>query len=270
MAFQNDFTHPITKNGTSQIVFPPPWHYGVTFISAHVKFESVEDILPNFLKSDGEGWIYIADFVSTSEHNWDYMYQDPDLVQYMEAAIGIKVFFENKNYLYFPFMWVDKDWALVRGWLDGYPKKLAKISMTRLHPLLPKYSSIGPEIILGGYAVRGAGLLLKLQIKLKEKVDSIPLRDFGPVLTIRRFPARGENETDLYELVSRIRDVNVNGEIWKGEANVELRGNINDDMGSLKVDKIYGGYYYTQYFRVTRTQLIKKIVAEESKIFQSS
>ncbi|AWR96059.1 acetoacetate decarboxylase [Acidianus brierleyi] len=264
----NGFTLPLTKNDKSQIVFPPPWYYGVTYISAHVKFtrESANMVLPEFLTTDGEGWVYIADFISTSENNWDYMYQDPDLVQYMEGAIGLKVNFEGKNYLYFPFMWVDKDWALVRGWLDGYPKKIAKISMTKLHPLLPKYNKAEAGLKMGGYAVRGGGVLLRLQVELKEKADSVPLRNFGPFLNIRRFASRGDNEEDLYEVVSRVRDESISGEIWKGKATVELGGYVNDEVDLLKVENVMGGYYYTLYFKVTKTQLLTKNIQNVVKV----
>ncbi len=30
-----------------------------------------------------------------------------------------------------PYIWVDRDFALVRGWIQGFPKKLASIQMTR-------------------------------------------------------------------------------------------------------------------------------------------
>lgn len=258
---RNDFTLPPTKSGKSQIVFEPPWHYGVTYIAAHVKFteDSANQVLPDFLKTDGEGWVYIAEFVSPSDNNWDYMYQDPDLVQYMEGAIGLKVEFEGKNYLYYPFMWVDKDWALVRGWIDGYPKKLAKIVMTRLHPLLPKYNRPEPGLKLGGYVVRGGGVMFRIQVELKEKTESVPR--LGQFLNIRRFPSRGNNEEDLYEIVSRVRDESVLGEVWRGEAVVELGGYVNDEVNVLKLEKVLRGYYYTLYFRVTRTSLIAKRAA---------
>jgi acetoacetate decarboxylase len=259
----NEFTLPPTKSGKSQIVFPPPWHYGVTYIAAHVKFtkESANNVLPNFLTTDGEGWVYIAEFISMSDSSWDYMYQDPDLVQYMEGAIGLKVNFEGKNYLYFPFMWVDKDWALVRGWLDGYPKKIAKIAMTKFHPLLPKYNKPEAGLKLGGYVVRGGGIMFRLQVELEDKTDSIPVRNFGPFLNIRRFASRGDEEEDLYEIVSRVRDESILGEIWKGKANLELGGYVNDEVDLLKIEKIVAGYYYTMYFKVTKTQLLSKRVA---------
>ncbi|AWR96941.1 acetoacetate decarboxylase [Acidianus sulfidivorans JP7] len=265
---QNDFTLPLTKSGRSQLVYPPPWHYAVTYISAHVKFDkdSTKELLPSFLTSDGEGWIYIADFISTSDYNWDFMYLDPDLVQYMEGAIGLKVQFEGKNYLYFPFMWVDKDWALVRGLLDGYPKKFAKISMTKFHSLLPKYSKPEKDSIIGGYVVRYGGVIFRLQLQLKEKTELLPIRDFGPVLNIRKFPSRGEGEDEIYEVTSRIRDQSDYGEIWKGDAKIELGGYVNDEVNVLNIEEVRNGYFYTAYFRVSETRLLKKLVLRKERI----
>lgn len=255
------YSLPITRSGKSSIVPPPPWHYGVTYIGAHVKFDksTAEKVLPDFLSTDGEGWIYIAEFISPSEHTWDLMYQDPDLTQYMEGAIGLKVNYKGNNYLYFPFMWVDKDWALVRGWLDGYPKKIAKISMTKLHPLLPKYNKPEKGLRLGGYVVRGGNFLLRLQVELEGKTDSVPTKNFGPFLNIRFFPSRGDGEINLFEVVSRVRDESVSGDVWVGKANVELGGYVNDEVNTLKLKEIIGGYYYTLYFKVTTTKLLERI-----------
>ncbi|AHC51457.1 acetoacetate decarboxylase [Sulfolobus acidocaldarius SUSAZ] len=257
----NLLTYPFTRSGKSAIVPPPPWYYGVTYISAYVKFQkdTLYQFLPNFLDSEGEGWIYVAEFISPSEETWDLMYQDPDLTQYLEGAIGLRVYYEGKSYLYFPFMWVDKDWALVRGWLDGYPKKIAKISMTKLHPLLPKYSKPEKGLRLGGYVVRGGNFLFRLQVELREKVDDVPLRNFGAPLNIRIYPARGESETNVFELVSRVRDENVLGEIWKGDAKIELGGYVNDELDKLKIEDVIAGYYYTTYFKVRTTRLLAKL-----------
>ena len=30
-----------------------------------------------------------------------------------------------------PYIWVDRDFALVRGWIQGFPKKLGSVWMTR-------------------------------------------------------------------------------------------------------------------------------------------
>ncbi|MCY0860663.1 MAG: acetoacetate decarboxylase family protein [Sulfolobaceae archaeon] len=256
------FTPPLTRSGNSNIVPPPPWHYGVTYLSAHVRFTNAEEIIPEYLKTDGEGWIYVAEFISPAESKWEYMYEDPDLTQYMEGAIGLKVEFEGKSYLHYAFMWVDKDWALVRGWLDGFPKKIAKISMTKLHPLLPNYEKPKSGLIMGGYVTRGSEVLLKLKVILEEKPTNtkLPIADFGPLLQIRRFPSRGDDELDVHEVVTRVRDESKLGEVWKGNAEIVLRGGPNDELDKLNIKEVYGGYYYTQYFRVSKTVLLKRIV----------
>lgn len=43
-------------------------------------------------------------------------------------------------------IWVDKDFALARGWHQGYPKKLGSIWMTR--PV--RYGRAGPRLEPGG------------------------------------------------------------------------------------------------------------------------
>ncbi|WP_009989923.1 acetoacetate decarboxylase family protein, partial [Saccharolobus solfataricus] len=65
---------------------------------------------------------------------------------------------------------------------------------------------------LGGYVVRGGGVMFRMQVELEGRTDSLPLKSFGPFLNIRRFPSRGEGEVDLYEIVSRVRDESKYGE----------------------------------------------------------
>ncbi|MEW9492268.1 MAG: acetoacetate decarboxylase family protein [Candidatus Aramenus sulfurataquae] len=44
----------------------------------------------------------------------------------MEWAIVVKVKFNSSYYTYFPFMWVDKDFALYRGIILGYQRSLQR------------------------------------------------------------------------------------------------------------------------------------------------
>ena len=34
-----------------------------------------------------------------------------------------------------PFIWVDQDFAIARGWIQGFPKKLGEVWMTRTYAL---------------------------------------------------------------------------------------------------------------------------------------
>jgi len=254
------YSHPFSKSGNSQIVPPPPYYYGVEYLGAHVYFdnEKLKGILPSFLSTDGEGWIYLADFVTISNDKWNLMYEDPSFTQYKEAAIALKVNFEGQNFLYFPFMWVDKDWALVRGWINGYPKKLATIYLTKLNKLLPDYNIRKENLILGGYLLRDSKLI-ELRVTLKKKVSSIPLSNFGKTLTIRYFPKTGEKEGEISELVT-IEKVDSNiDDVWEGEAEVNIKEGINDELQFFVPKKVVAGYSYDYYFKTIGTKLVKKI-----------
>jgi acetoacetate decarboxylase len=254
------YTHPFSKSGNSQIVPPPPYYYGVEYLAAHVFFnkEKLKEILPSFLDTDGEGWIYVADFVTISNDKWNLMYEDPSFTQYKEAAIGLKIYFEGKNYLYFPFMWVDKDWALVRGWVNGYPKKIGTVYLTKLSKLLPDYNSRRENLILGGYLLRDSKLI-DLKVTLRRKVTEIPLSKFGKTLTIRYFPKTGENEQEVSELVTVEKVDSKIDDIWEGDAEVQIKGGINDELQYFEIEKVMAGYSYDYYFKTVGTKLVKVI-----------
>lgn len=246
----NFFTGPITFSGKSSLVPPPPWIYGIENISAHVFFDakSLKSFVPEPLEIvDGEGWIYIASIYSTSEHNLDMFYEEPELTQYMELGIGIKVKYENKTYTYFPFMWVDKDFALYRGIILGYPKKFAKITMSRFNPMLKGYSEPKEGIRIGGYAVRGSERLAKMIIELKEKVNKIPF-PFGPIIQFRLFPSAGDC-SEIFELGQVIAEAEVKDGWYGNIISLELRGAVNDELDGLKIERTLGGYYYNWFLR---------------------
>ena len=56
---------------------------------------------------------------------------DPIRSQYKEAFVVVRCRYEGNLYSRCLFIWVDKDFALVRGHLQGYPKKLGSVHQTR-------------------------------------------------------------------------------------------------------------------------------------------
>lgn len=257
----SSFTQPLTKSGNSSLVYPPPWIYSVDYIASHVYFkrESLEDLVPYPLEVvDGEGWIYIADFLSVSGNRWDLLYEQPQMTQYKEGAIVIKVKFNGNTYTYFPFMWVDKDWSLMRGLIMGYPKKLAEISLSKFNSLLKEYDGPREGITYGGYVSRNGNLIIKLKVTLEEKSDSVPISKFGPVVGFRRFPVAGEG-TEVYELVQVIKSDSRYEDIWRGKAEIVINGSLNDELNLLKIEKVINGYYYRSYFKNTGTKVLYKI-----------
>jgi acetoacetate decarboxylase len=182
------------------------------------------------------------------------LYEDPEETKYMEAAVALKVKYNGNIYTYFPFMWVNKDLPLIRGWLLGYPKKLAYISKSEFHKLLDGYGAPFSGVKIGGYALRNGKEIIGIKITLREKVSQSPI-PFDPIVEFRRFPAV-QDGTDVYELGQVISSDFRVSEVWRGEGEVILNGSINKELEALKMNKIEGGYYFNWSFKQLGTKIL--------------
>jgi len=257
--------HPFSSTGRSSIVLDKVNYYAGNFIVVHVKVdkESLKNVIPRIFETDGEALLSIREFVTVMGNRTDLLYDEPMLTQYNESAIGVKVYYEGGIFQYYPFMWVDKDFATVRGWLNGFPKKMANIQLTKLHPLLPQANEPREGLTIGGYVSRGSSLLFKIKVTLKEKIEKPP--SFGPTLLIRDYPAEGEGEASVLELVRLdLQDLKFI-DVWKGNAEIEIGGGVNDEVDSFKIEEIIDGYYYKVGFKISGTSLVRKLL--ESELF---
>ena len=51
--------------------------------------------------------------------------------QYREFFITVNALYEGEEVAFCPYIWVDRDFALARGWIQGFPKKLGSVWITR-------------------------------------------------------------------------------------------------------------------------------------------
>lgn len=256
------YSLPITKSGKSAIVQPPPYVYAVDYIAVYVKIneEIANSLLPPGLElASDNAWIYVSEFLSYPEHHDEITYQDPELTVYREGAVALNVILDGQKYLYFPFMWVDKDWALIRGYINGYPKKIANISLSKFHPLMPGREGPAPGVKLGGYVARNGYTLYRIEVELRDRTNSLPITAFGPTLTIRRYPATGSGQRDVWEYVTVIKGESKTADIWTGRGFITIGWGPNDEVNLLQIKEVIGGYFYRSYFKILGTKLIKTI-----------
>ena len=70
-----------------------------------------------------------ADWQSCSEGGDELL--DPARSHYKEFFIVANALLDGEEVTTCPFIWVDQDFALARGWIQGFPKKLGEVWMTR-------------------------------------------------------------------------------------------------------------------------------------------
>jgi hypothetical protein len=237
------WTTPYTKSDKSALVPSGPWSYGMEAIAAHATFSEFEYLLPENFESDGEGYVYFAEIISKSPNFPELNYEAPGLVQYREFAIFLKVKAFGREYAYCPFMYVDNDVSLLRGFVAGFPKKMAVIDITKKHPLLKQEK-------LGGVAMRAGYSLAKLVVEPEDKTDSNPLDKFGSWILYRFAEPMGVRE--FIEITPAVEYA----EIEKGRAELSFAGGINDEL-HLKVKEVLGGYSFSALLKIAEMKKIQ-------------
>jgi len=242
------FMHPRTPRGEASIVPAPPWHYSgdVLTLEFRTEPERVASLLPEGVdpadEDPGAVALIWADWQSCSDSGAELL--DPVRSQYKECFAVVRCRFGGETYSRCVFIWVDKDFALARGWHQGYPKKLGSIWMTR--PVA--VGRAGPRLETGGVL---AGTLAANDRRLAEGRLTItgPSQSGGfvnahPMLHTRWLPGiEAGAPAALDELVTmRARDV-VLGPAYAGTPEVTLFDAPGEELAGLPVREPIAGYW---------------------------
>ncbi len=139
--------------------------------------------------------------------------------QYKEAFVVVRCTHAGETYSRCVYIWVDKDFALARGWYQGYPKKLGQIWMTRpvtvgrAGPRLEPGGAFGATLAANDRRLADVTLTLTGESETGGFVNALPMLHSRCMPNIDpALPA------SLDELVTmRSRDVDL-GPVYVGEA----------------------------------------------------
>ncbi|MCX6477967.1 MAG: acetoacetate decarboxylase family protein, partial [Micrococcales bacterium] len=122
------FLAPKTPTGKSAIIPEMPWLYSGTLLTVEYLTDpkNIAALLPEGveLADDQPGGVAIiwADWQSCSTSKAELL--DPVRSQYLETFVVIRCKYKDVTYSRCVAIWVTKDFAIARGWFQGYPKKL--------------------------------------------------------------------------------------------------------------------------------------------------
>lgn len=242
------FFFPRSASGRASIVPEPPWHYSGALLTIEYRTEPdrVRELLPEPLElaeeDPGAVALLWADWQSCSDSFEELL--DPVRSQYKECFVVVRCRYRGETYSRSVYIWVDKDFALVRGYHQGYPKKLGEIWMTR--PVA--VGRAGPRVEPGGRF--GATLsasgrrLVDARLTLVEKSPTGGFVNGHPMLHHRLMPRIESDGVDsLHEIVTmRASDVELSP-AWRGEASVRLYESPTEELARLEPKEMIAGYY---------------------------
>jgi Acetoacetate decarboxylase (ADC) len=201
------FAVPLTSGGKSALATPPPWHYSsdCIVIEYWTDPKAVAALLPPGVapdeKSGGRAFFWFLDWQFTASND---ELTDPARYQYREAFALVEATFEGTPISYCPFIFVDNDSAIARGWAQGFPKKLGSIYQTRSFSApsaaaapLAKGSRFGASVAAHGERLATARLQLEEPIADPTTVFNRPtvMRRYFPQLA-----AAGQSRPPVNEL----------------------------------------------------------------------
>ena len=259
------YTAPRTPDGRASLVPSPPWHYVGDFlvIDFHADPDAAASLLPEGLEPHPDAGRCAAVFVdwqSFSEGGDELT--DPVRSQYREFYLVVSGLLDGEPVTTCPFIWVDQDFAMARGWIQGYPKKLGDVWMTRSFNLDCKAS---PGVAAGsgfGASCSARGReLARAKITLEHESESGSVHTDPPLVNVRYFPrlATGRHdEPQIHELVrARSRDRSVSA-IWEGAAELVLSPAPGEEHTLLTPLSVARGYRFTFAYTVDDLETVEE------------
>lgn len=240
--------YPRSPTGVAGILNPPPWHYSGEMLTVEYRTDPdrVAELLPHPLRPADEdpGAVAViwAEWQSCSDTFEELL--DPSRAQYREVFVVIRCRFDGRIYSRAAYIWVDKDFAMARGHVQGYPKKMAEIAMTR--PVT--VGRAGPRLEPGG---RFAATLSTWGRRVAEARFTITgtaatagFVNGHPMLHSRQMPSiEADGSDSLDELVTmRGYDVEL-GPVYAGDADLRLPECPTEELHRIAPREIIGGYY---------------------------
>ena len=249
------WTPPQTDTGRSAILTPPPWHYSGEIISVDFTADPsvVAALVPPEIEplGDGSSSFVFADWCSASDAD-PRVRDDPARGQYKEAYVVVYGTFEGKPVARVPFIWVDNDLSLVRGLVQGFPKKLGSIAMTR--PVELGRGGVRKEVG-SRFAAHVAALgrrLATVTVDLTDEHERLYPRGIAtPLLHTRVWPSIEGADPAVHELSrSTITDFAL-GRVFSGPATLELGSSEFEELDRLGPAQVGTGFVHSAAFSVT-------------------
>lgn len=261
------FTVPLSPQGNSTLAKLPPWHYSsdCTAIEYWADPDAVQALLPPGLspdpKSNGRAFFWFLDWQFTGSND---ELTDPARYQYREAFALVEAVFDGKPVNYCPFIFVDNDAALARGWTQGYPKKLGSIYQTRTFSAPSAAAApLASGSRFGGSLAAHGERLATARIQLEEKVTDAATVFNRPTTMRRYFPqlvAARQNKAPVNELTLSLTDDLRIVDVWAGSAELHIPEVAGEDLHQIAPLRVGRGYRLGMSYSVTDLRILKSFV----------
>jgi acetoacetate decarboxylase len=258
------FAVPLTPGGKSALATLPPWHYSSDCIAIEYWADptAIAALLPPGValdgKSGGRAFFWFLDWQFTAS---DDELTDPARYQYREAFALVEATFEGTPINYCPFIFVDNDAAIARGWAQGFPKKLGSVYQTRSFSApSPAAAPLAEGSRFGASVTAHGERLATARLQLEERIADPSTVFNRPTVMRRYFPqlaATDQSKPPVNELTMSLTDNLAIVDVWAGSAELRMPEVRGEEMHLIAPLRVGRGYRLGMAYSVTDLRILK-------------
>jgi Acetoacetate decarboxylase (ADC) len=261
------YSLPRTPEGRSSLVPAPPWHYVGDMLVVEYWADpaaataALPDAVEPFGPDPGRAAALFVDWRSCTDEGAEL--SDPARSQYKECFIVLNGFYEGRHVTTCPAIWVDRDFALARGWIQGFPKKLGSIWITRTFGLACKADpGLAAGSVFAATLAANDRRLIEASVSLQRVSDAGPGHNAPPLLNTRYFPRLAQGQHDqpaVHELVAARSHSRVVSTAWEGSATLRFFAAPNEEHASLGPIRVGAGYRLSFAYTVDDLETLRDL-----------
>lgn len=262
------FTAPRSPRGIAALVPPPPWHFAGDVLA--VEFWNDPDvsvhILPMGVELDeqcrGHSVALFTDYQFTAQND---EHLDPARYQCRGFSVLLDAMWKGTPIAWCPYCYVDNDAALMRGWIQGYPRKFGTVHLTRTFAAASMASA--PLVHDSRFSARMSAhgrLLVQAGVTLREKAESLVGFLDRRIVGRRYFPRLSAGMHDkpaVDELVRCVSDHSLITNIWIGEGELNFPEAYGEELEMLGPLKVGRAYRFSFSYSVTDIEVLADLTA---------
>ena len=260
------YSQPRSPEGRASLVPAPPWHYVGTLlvVDFHADPGAAAAVLPAPLEPHpdaGRAAAMFIDWQGCSDSGDELV--DPSRSQYKEFFVTVNALYEREEVAYCPYIWVDRDFALVRGLIQGFPKKLGSIWITRTFGLDTRADpGLKAGATYGGTCAAYERRLAEATVTLERTSETGSVHNDPAIVNARHFPRLEKDRHDepaVHELVrSKAYDRSAS-EIWTGSATLDFHDAPNEELAALAPVRVGAGWRFTIGYSVDDLETLTEL-----------
>ncbi|WP_433556402.1 acetoacetate decarboxylase family protein [Pseudonocardia xinjiangensis] len=255
------YTVPLSPRGDANLASAPPWHYAGDIVAVEFWTDpaAAEATLPDGLSPDPDSSGHaVALFVDWQFSGENEEYLDPVRSQYREFFVLVDARWKDQPVSWCPYIYVDNDLALARGWVQGFPKKLGSVQQTRVFaapgrasPVLAAGGRFGATVSAHGRS------LAEARVTLEEPVSDPAALTGRPTVNLRHFPRLAAGQYDkpaVHELVMMVSSGQQVADVWAGTGEIELFPARGEELADLAPVRTGAGFRASMAYTVTEVR----------------